>query len=194
VRAYALETGRFQVRATEANAGNGGDPCRQGTLLGPLGDPTSTDPADWIEAAVISFKPEGNYQDSAICVWQIQCQPDQVVSLTFLDFNTEEGYDWVSLNGGLVGRYNFELSSLLAQGGMPLPATDNALIMTHSGTLDSMAETHFTSIDEEQVDDPSGLTVSFQSDESIGGEGFEASYVCVTPEQVEQVLAGLLFS
>ena len=189
VKAYSLETGRFQVRATEANAGNGGDPCVEGTRLGllPGAELTSTDPNDWIEAAIISFKPDGNYQDDAICVWQIQCQPDQVVSLTFLDFNTEEGYDWVSLNGGDIPRDNYVLSQMLNQGGIGMPPTDNALIMTHSGRFADMAETHFTSIDEEEVDDPSALTLSFESDASIGGEGFEASYACQTPTEVEQV-------
>jgi len=188
VKAYSLETGRFQVRATEANAGNGGDPCVEGTRLGllPGAELTSTDPNDWIEAAIISFKPDGNYQDDAICVWQIQCQPDQVVSLTFLDFNTEEGYDWVSLNGGDIPRDNYVLSQMLNQGGIGMPPTDNALIMTHSGRFADMAETHFTSIDEEEVDDPSALTLSFESDASIGGEGFEASYACQTPTEVEQ--------
>ena len=42
-----------------------------------------------------------------------------------------------------------------------------------------MPETHFTSLDEEVVDDPSMMTVSFISDESIGAEGFQASFVCI---------------
>ena len=184
VKAYAADTGTFMVKVTEMSAGNGGDPCADGTdgtLMGPLGDPASTDPNDWIEAAIVSYQPQGNYNDNSICVWHIQCQPDEIVSLTFLSLSTEAGFDWVTLHGGSVQRDNFVLSQLLAGSGIALPPTENSQIVTASGEFaDVFAQTGptFTSIDEAEVDNPSAMTISFTSDASVGGEGFEASYVC----------------
>ena len=121
----------------------------------------------------------GGTDDNSICVWHLMCEPGEIVSLTFTEFETEEGYDWVSLHGGYVQRDNFVLAQMLNQADIGLTASHNDLITTQSGAFSDMPETHFTSLDEEVVDDPSMMTVSFISDESIGAEGFQASFVCI---------------
>ena len=168
VRAFSSDIGTFQVSVTQASALNGGDPC---------GDGSGMDLS--IEAAVISFQPSGGTDDNSICVWHLMCEPGEIVSLTFTEFETEEGYDWVSLHGGYVQRDNFVLAQMLNQADIGLTASHNDLITTQSGAFSDMPETHFTSLDEEVVDDPSMMTVSFISDESIGAEGFQASFVCI---------------
>ena len=153
---------------SEARNWLSGDPC---------GDGSGMDLS--IEAAVISFQPSGGTDDNSICVWHLMCEPGEIVSLTFTEFETEEGYDWVSLHGGYVQRDNFVLAQMLNQADIGLTASHNDLITTQSGAFSDMPETHFTSLDEEVVDDPSMMTVSFISDESIGAEGFQASFVCI---------------
>jgi hypothetical protein len=101
----------------------------------------------------ISFQPNGGTVDNQICGWHVQCPAGQVVDLTFNEFSTEVGYDTVTVGG--------------MGGGIP----DARL----SGELRDLATTHYLS------SSPT-MTVIFASDESVGGEGFVARYVCTAPQ------------
>ena len=117
----------------------GGDPCKGGT--------TMTE-----DAAVISFQPDGNYQDDADCHWTVSCAAGGVVTIVFEQLETEEDYDWVEVYDG-VDTESASLSGRL------------------SGSLETLSESEF-------VSSGSSLTVDFKSDESVGAGGFEASYSC----------------
>ena len=77
-------TGTFSLsitEATEVGAGGvggaaGGDPCDGGATMAE-------------EAAVISFTPDGNYQDDADCHWTVSCAAGGVVTIVFEQLETE---------------------------------------------------------------------------------------------------------
>ena len=49
--------------------------------------------------AVISFQPDGEYEDDARCVWTIECAAEGTVPvLTFEAFETEADYDYVEVS------------------------------------------------------------------------------------------------
>jgi hypothetical protein len=132
-------TGTFQLSITEAEAGMfggagqaGGDPCRGGT--------TMTE-----DAAVISFMPDGNYQDDANCQWHVTCENGGHVTLVFEQFETEMDYDWVEVFDGIVDGAT--------------ESADYSLSGKMEGTLENLSETQFVSSGE-------SLTVYFESDES----------------------------
>ena len=52
-----------------------------------------------LEAAVISFTPQGGTEDNQHCSWRINCRHG-VATLSFERFATERGYDFVSLYDG----------------------------------------------------------------------------------------------
>lgn len=102
--------------------------------------------------AVISFTPRGGTEDNQLCAWRINCRHG-VATLSFRRFDTEEGYDYVNLYDG---------------------RDTQAEQLAHlSGAMNSLEQLSYTS---------SGpmMVVQFESDISIGAEGFEASYVCGT--------------
>ena len=93
---YGVEqsTGRFSVSVEETSDElGGGDPC-----VAP--GSTMTEPA-----AVISFQPDSPgggsaYENDASCSWQIECSDGEAVSVVFSDFDTETGYDYLTLYDG----------------------------------------------------------------------------------------------
>lgn len=92
VKGYGRATGTYTVSVTEVGGGmggvGGGDPCNGGQIINhPEGE--------------ISFMPDGNYGDNAHCVWTLQCSPSQPPSLSFTTFDTEDGYDFVTLHDGV---------------------------------------------------------------------------------------------
>ena len=102
--------------------------------------------------AQISFTPDGGTADNQDCVWTINCASG-VVNVDFSSFETEQGYDWVNLYDGAKG---------------------STMLDSVSGNMIDMATTHYFS-------HGSQLTIEFQSDESLGAGGFEATYECGAP-------------
>lgn len=117
-----------------------------------MDDPCSGQ-ADMLEAAaVISFTPRGGTADNQHCSWRINCRRG-VATFSFERFSTEANYDFVSLYDG---------------------RDEQAAQLAHvSGQMNALGQLSWTS---------SGpmMVVQFDSDASIGDEGFEASYECVT--------------
>ena len=138
----STETGDFQVSVLEQYvAGSAGDPCR-GTG------------AVFVEpAATISYMPEGNYEDDALCDWAIDCGEGNTMTLTFNRLDTETDYDVVSIYDG--------------------DTPDAAILADLSGDLMDYnpADTTFTSTG-------NLLLIEFLSDETLGAAGFEADYAC----------------
>lgn len=132
------QTGEFSLTITETGIGGGqGDACTEGAT------PTS-------RAAVISFMPDGNYEDDALCSWLIDCDGTPV-SVNVMRLDTETDYDLVTLFDGAS-----ESSPILAE---------------MSGRYVDLPETHFTTTG-------TSLLIEFTSDMSVSGLGFEASYSC----------------
>jgi hypothetical protein len=102
--------------------------------------------------ATISFMPEGGTEDDQTCVWTISCpNPRQHVELSFSRFDTEAYFDSVTLNDGTTQS-----------------ATELA---TLSGSLNELPSRDYRSFGQ-------SLLITFASDESVTGLGFEANYVC----------------
>eukprot|EP01043_Picozoa_sp_COSAG02_P022592 COSAG02_NODE_1179_length_14040_cov_8.036439_1_plen_1312_part_00 len=102
--------------------------------------------------AVISFTPRGGTEDNQHCLWRIDCRRG-VATLSFQRFSTESGYDYVNIYDGR----DTQAEQVLHASG---PMTD----------LDRLSYTSSSPM----------MVIEFQSDESIGAEGFEASYECGT--------------
>lgn len=102
--------------------------------------------------AVISFTPRGGTEDNQHCSWRINCR-NGVATISFQRFGTERGYDFVSIYDG---------------------RDINADRLAHeSGAMTDLTRLSYTSSTPMMV-------VTFDSDVSIGDEGFEAAYVCGT--------------
>jgi hypothetical protein len=135
VHGFANSVGTFTLTVSEAISG----PCSEhgSTLLEP--------------ALEIAFQPTGGTRDNQVCTWSIICRPGQLVTLTLEEFETEQGYDTLTLSHmGTVPQQ--ELTGLLGD----LPAT----------TFDSATNT---------------MTLTFVSDESVGAQGFRGDYECHSP-------------
>ena len=135
VHGFANSVGTFTLTVSEAMSG----PCSEhgSTLLEP--------------ALEIAYQPTGGTLDNQVCSWSIMCRPGQLVTLTLEEFETEQGYDTLTLSHmGSVPQQ--ELTGLLAD----LPAT----------SFDSATNT---------------MTLTFTSDESVGAQGFRGNYVCHAP-------------
>ena len=104
------------------------------------------------DSGVVSFMPDGNYKDDSLCEWVVSCDNahDQV-SMEFLRLDTELDYDTVTLFDG--------------------SKSFDPVIQELSGTLDDLEATTFASTGREML-------VSFSTDESVSGLGFEVSYSC----------------
>ena len=138
VKPYETETGTFTVTLTGSSgqAGDAHDPCTQPLTLQGSG--------------VISHMPNGNYQDSRTCDWQVSCAAGQTASFTFTELDTELDYDFVTLYDGTSGSRQIDQVS---------------------GNLVDMATTEYRSTG-------ATLTLEFSSDDSIGARGFEGNYRC----------------
>ena len=90
------------------------------------------------------------YENDALCEWRIDCG-EGLVSLAFTAFETEDKYDVVTIFDG--------------------PTADSAEMHQLSGSLTEGDELGYTS-------SGTSMLVEFQSDESISGPGFEATYTC----------------
>ena len=104
------------------------------------------------QSADISFQPRGGTLDNQACAWRINCRRG-VVTVSFSRFSTEANFDFVTLFDG---------------------RDEQATQLVHlSGSMTGLPQTTYTS---------SGpmLLLHFDSDASIGAEGFEASYMCGT--------------
>ena len=138
-------TGSFTVSAT-ANTGTGGgangDPCHGGLSLTAHSD-------------VVSYRPRGQYEHNADCQWQITCSGARV-TWTFAAFDTEGGFDYVSIFEGT--------------------GTGGQKIARLTGGLDDLDALSYSSAG------PT-MTVQFSSDGSIANDGFEGSYECGTPPE-----------
>ena len=138
VHAYeASQTGGFNVRIAPAS----GNPCQGGITLN-------------APSAVISFMPDGNYQDDAQCDWSIDCSDANggvgaMPSLTFTRLDTEAVYDVVSLYDG----------------------SDPVAVVELSGALADATQTNF-------VATSTFYHLQFTADASVGGAGFEVRYNC----------------
>ena len=121
-------------------------------VAGGEGDPC-TDGAILTEnSGVISFMPDGNYKDDSLCEWTLACEnTHDLVTVVFSRLDTEQDYDWVSLYDG--------------------SKSFDPLLDEISGQLADQVTDTFTSSGHE-------LLVSFSTDESVSGTGFELSYLC----------------
>jgi hypothetical protein len=146
VSGYATETGSFTVSVT-ANTGTAGgatgDPCNGGLTLASRSD-------------VISYRPRGQYEQNAMCSWEINCGTDQV-TWTFTNFDTEGGFDFVKLFEGQCDECAQDTPLASLTGGM--------------GDLEQLS---FHS-------QGPAMTIQFSSDGSVSNDGFEGSYECGTP-------------
>jgi hypothetical protein len=105
----------------------------------------------------ISYMPRGQYEDNEECEWHIQCQqPGTVPSFTFSSFNTEGGFDIVNVYSGATADASDSLSGDL------------------SGRMDDLPSISFESTE-------SAMVISFTSDGSMGGDGFEGAFTCGQP-------------
>lgn len=148
VSGYGTETGSFTVIAT-ANTGTSGgatgNPCSGGLVLSARSD-------------VVSYRPRGQYEQNAMCSWEINCGTDQV-TWTFTSFDTEGGFDYVTLFEGQCDE-----------------CAQAAVIATLSGGMDDLEQLSFSSTG-------TSMTIQFTSDGSISNDGFEGSYACGTPPE-----------
>ena len=104
--------------------------------------------------ATISFMPAGGTQDSQTCMWRVTCpSPNMHVELSFSRFDTEAFFDSVTLSDGTT-QFGTELAVL-------------------SGSLAGLPSRDFSSVGQ-------SMLVTFSSDESVAGLGFEANYQCST--------------
>jgi hypothetical protein len=161
VRGYLQATGTFTLTVTETGGGHGatgagGDPCRDGAVM------TES-------AAVISFEPAGGTDANQDCTWSITCPAStDVVTLLFRHFDTELNYDTVTLYNGA----EFKVSGSAAGSASNLTVIAGAASL--SGSLAQFHTRQFNS-------DGQSMTIQFRSDNSIGGDGFSASYLCGLP-------------
>ena len=132
------QTGEFSLTITETGIQGGtGDACTDGAT------PTA-------RAAVVSFMPDGNYMDDALCTWFIDCT-DTPVSVNVMRMDTEQDYDLVTLFDG-----DSEAAPIMAE---------------LSGSYAGLTATQFTTT-------ATSLLIEFTTDMSVAGAGFEASYSC----------------
>lgn len=109
-------------------------------------------------SAVISYQPRGQYENNANCVWAITCPtPGDVPSFTFTALDTENGFDFVEISDG---------NSISAGSANPIDQV--------SGSLASLNRVSYES-------GSSSMTISFSTDGSVTGVGFEGSYACGAP-------------
>ena len=146
VSGYATETGSFTVSVT-ANTGTAGgatgDPCNGGLTLASRSD-------------VISYRPRGQYEQNAMCSWEINCGTDQV-TWTFTNFDTEGGFDFVKLFEGQCDE-----------------CAQDTPLASLSGGMGDLEQLSFYS-------QGPAMTIQFSSDSSVSKDGFEGSYECGTP-------------
>ena len=137
----------------------------QVAVTGGAGDPCATIANLNINGAVINFIGNPEYYEDSLCDWRIQCTQGPI-TVTFDQFDTERDYDFVSL-------YTCTTASCDPRGGDPASDPTMTLLDEVSGRMADMPTTTFTT-------DPSvsTLLLEFSSDESINGDGFEASYTC----------------
>lgn len=144
----ARNTGDFTLTVTTdgGSAGGGsGNPCDGGISLS-------------APSAVISYQPRGQYEDNANCVWAITCpNRGDVPSFTFTALDTENGFDFVSIEDGNA-----------------LTAGSAAEIDRVSGNLRSLDRVSYESGSQ-------SMTIEFSTDGSVTGVGFEGSYACGSP-------------
>ena len=100
---------------------------------------------------VISFEPAGGTANDQTCSWHIVCDPGTTATVTIQRFGTEQDFDYVRL-------YDGDSNSADA-------------VAELTGAMRDLQQTTFTSSSTDMV-------VEFTSDESVGDEGFEASYLC----------------
>lgn len=156
VHEYGRDTGTFALTITTAKEGlfgiggaAGGDPCGGGAKM--------TE-----DNAIISFQPDGNYDDDAECEWTIECEAEGTVAiLEFDEFETESDYDYVKVyDGGSIA------DSVLSVGVSGEISGDIADLPAADKTFQSSE---------------GSMTIQFVSDESLNAGGFEAAYRCGAP-------------
>lgn len=132
------QTGSFQIRVTRQEGTS--DPCTTGSVLD-------------MPSAVISFMPDGNYEDDDLCEWHIDCSSyGPGVSLEFTQLLTELDYDVVTVYDGA-------------------SAVETNIMSSLSGELDQLPDTSFSSAGTD-------VLIEFSTDESVTAGGFEVSYAC----------------
>ena len=165
IRAYGRETGTFSliIGKEAANTATIVDPCQEIKTLSGSG-----------RVATLSYQPAGSYGNDAVCRWEIVCPAGpggggghrrslqgaggDVVHFTFTALNTEQSWDFVSL---------FDSPSFSAD-----QASLQATQLDHlSGNLIDVVNPNYISTG-------STLLIEFETDESTGGGGFEATYEC----------------
>lgn len=121
-------------------------------VAGGAGDPCVDGAILTENSGVISFRPDGNYKDDSLCEWTLSCEnTHELVSVTFIRLDTEQDYDMVSLYDG--------------------SKSFDPIIDELSGLLADVPAITFESTGHEML-------VSFSTDESVSGAGFEVSYYC----------------
>jgi len=144
----ARNTGDFTLTVTTdggSTGGGSGDPCAGGINLS-------------APSAVISYQPRGQYEDNANCVWAITCpNGGDVPSFTFTALDTENGFDFVSIEDGNA-----------------ITAGSASEIDRVSGNLRSLDRVSYESGSQ-------SMTIEFSTDGSVTGVGFEGSYACGSP-------------
>ena len=121
--------------------------------VGGGGDPCAGGATMSEDSAVISFTPMGGTSDNQDCAWLISCTRG-TATLSIERFETEQDFDFVTLYDG-----RDRTSTILAH---------------MSGPMNTLPRLSYSS-------SSTSMRVEFSSDESIGAEGFEASYVCGAP-------------
>ena len=121
-------------------------------LAGGEGDPCTEGALLTENTGVISFMPDGNYKDDSLCEWTLACNNahDQL-TVQFLRLDTEQDYDLVSMYDG--------------------SKSFDPLLDELSGRLEDQVSDTYTASGHEML-------VSFSTDESVSGTGFELSYSC----------------
>lgn len=152
------QTGDFRFRVMQATGVEGGCNPETGEGCDPCHD-TAVIQAHLLTVghAVINFIGNPNYEADAFCDWKIQCQ-EGPVSITFGQLDTETDYDTVTL---------FSCQDASCE------TKDEVSVL--SGRLADLSQTTF---DTTGTGNAPTLLLEFESDESIGGAGFEASYSC----------------
>ena len=128
------------------------DPCGDGAGVTLPGDGGS-----------VAYQPEGGSTDDNLdCTWHMTCSgSNNVVILTFTEFDTENSYDFIDLYDG-----DFA--------GSGSGSGDTPPFAHLSGAQEDLARLSYESHSPE-------MTVHFTTDRSIGRGGFAAEYSCQAP-------------
>ena len=145
VEGYGSSTGTYTLTVDIS----GGQPCSGGglTLDGTSG--------------TISFM--DTYNHNTVCDWHVSCPANQVVSMSFVQMQTEHNFDYVSIYEGLDNQAN--------------------RLLHVSGSLSSLSTTTVTTAS-------NVATLEFTSDGSVSGPGFEVDYNCGAGDPCTGIVCG----